>query len=91
MIRISSISVWRNFSHHPRWIGGLVCFVVVVWIAWLINTFIISPTPTDKDIAEQTIKLDFAGLQRTSTYLENYRANVTWPTIRDNILSAPQP
>lgn len=71
-------------------IGFIIAAGLFLWVGWLSYQHVISPAPTEADIAQQSIHFNQTGFTKVTGLSTNYHQPITLPTFsRNPFLSTP--
>ncbi|GEM_PF-2906296 len=76
-----------RLRRHPLAIGVGVVVVLFLWVGWLAYAHVLSPAPTEADIAQQTVRFNKAGFTAITAASAQYHQPLELPTFPRNPFS----
>lgn len=78
----------QKVRRHPQWLGLAVIVGLGLWVGWLGYAHVISPAPTEADIAQQTVRFNEAGFAKVSSLNARYHQPIELPDFKRNPFTA---
>lgn len=83
-------SFLTKIQRHPLWVGFGVAVILIAWVGLLGYTYVLSPSPSEAEIAQQTIRFNQAGFGEVTNLTVKYRQSFELPDLpKDLFSSAP--
>lgn len=80
-------SFLTKIQRHPLWVGLGVAVGLIIWVGLLGYTYVFSPTPSEAEIAQQTIRFNQAGFNEATNLTEKYRQSFELPDLPKDLFS----
>ena len=78
---IPYVKSWLSTAQrHPLRIGATLGIGFLVWVGWLAYVHVISPAPTEADIAQQTVRFNEAAFTKITTLSAKYHTSFELPS-----------